>query len=62
MRFTLRDLFWLTIVIAMGLGWWLDRTSTYWYAKRAEKFAAEAAIRVQAADVRNACSVADGEE
>jgi hypothetical protein len=20
-----RDLFWLTLVVAMGLGWWLDR-------------------------------------
>ncbi len=24
-RFTLRDLFWLTLVVAMGVGWWLDR-------------------------------------
>jgi hypothetical protein len=21
-RFTLRDVFWLTLVVAMGLGWW----------------------------------------
>ena len=23
--FSIRDLFWLTMVVAMGLGWWLDR-------------------------------------
>jgi hypothetical protein len=23
-RFTIRDLFWLTALIAMGIGWWLD--------------------------------------
>jgi hypothetical protein len=24
MRFSLRDLFWITVVVAMGLAWWLD--------------------------------------
>jgi hypothetical protein len=24
LRFTIRDLLWLTLVVAMGLGWWLD--------------------------------------
>ena len=24
LRFTIRDLFWLTALIAMGVGWWLD--------------------------------------
>jgi hypothetical protein len=23
-RFTIRDLFWLTALVAMGVGWWLD--------------------------------------
>jgi hypothetical protein len=23
-RFTIRDLVWLTLVVAMGVGWWLD--------------------------------------
>jgi hypothetical protein len=23
MRFTLRDVFWLTLVVAMGAGWWM---------------------------------------
>jgi hypothetical protein len=28
LRFTIRDLFWLTFVVAMGLGWWLSIDST----------------------------------
>jgi hypothetical protein len=23
-RFSIRDLLWLTVVVAIGLGWWLD--------------------------------------
>ena len=23
-RFTIRDVFWLTVVVALGVGWWLD--------------------------------------
>src|SRR5262245_38108246 len=25
LRFTIRDLLWLTLVVATGVGWWLDR-------------------------------------
>jgi hypothetical protein len=25
MKFTIRDLMWLTVVVAMGVAWWLDR-------------------------------------
>jgi hypothetical protein len=25
-RFTIRDLLWLTLVVAMAVGWWLDRS------------------------------------
>jgi len=24
-RFTIRDVLWLTVVVAMGAGWWADR-------------------------------------
>lgn len=24
-RFSIRDLFWLTLVVGLGLGWWVDR-------------------------------------
>jgi hypothetical protein len=25
MRFTIRDLLWLTVVVALGVAWWVDR-------------------------------------
>ena len=25
-RFTIRDLLWLTLVVGMAVGWWLDRS------------------------------------
>jgi hypothetical protein len=24
-RFTIRDVLWLTVVVALGVGWWLNR-------------------------------------
>jgi hypothetical protein len=27
LRFTIRDLLWLTLMVAMAVGWWLDRGS-----------------------------------
>ena len=30
MKFTIRDLFWLVLVVALAIGWWLDHgSSTY---------------------------------
>ena len=26
MKFSIRDLLWLTVVVALALGWWLDRS------------------------------------
>jgi len=26
-RFTIRDVLWLTVVVALGVGWWADRTA-----------------------------------
>ncbi|HUE74981.1 MAG TPA: hypothetical protein VMP01_29205 [Pirellulaceae bacterium] len=28
-RFTIRDLLWLTVVVALGVGWWMDRSGNY---------------------------------
>jgi hypothetical protein len=25
LRFTIRDVLWLTVVVAFGVGWWIDR-------------------------------------
>lgn len=41
-RFSIRDLFWLTLVVAMGLGWWVDRGRWVGYSmvqERRAKFA-----------------------
>ena len=27
-RFTIRDVLWLTVVVALGIGWWRDHRST----------------------------------
>jgi len=28
-RFTIRDVLWLTVVVAMAVGWWIDRDRTW---------------------------------
>jgi hypothetical protein len=28
-RFTIRDVLWLTVVVAMGVTWWLDRRKAF---------------------------------
>ena len=42
-RFTIRDVLWLTVVVAMGLGWWWDRhrenSSESLWKRRAESLA-----------------------
>lgn len=29
MRFTIRDLLWLTLVVGLALGWWAERRNTH---------------------------------
>jgi hypothetical protein len=36
LRFTIRDLFWLAIVLAMAVGWWLDHRYLYQRVDSAE--------------------------
>ncbi len=39
-RFTIRDLLWLTVVVAICCGWWLDRSKLVWsYGKARETIA-----------------------
>jgi len=42
-RFTIRELVLLTLVVAMGVGWWLDHATIATYRAKSEKF--EAATR-----------------
>ena len=43
LRFTIRDLFWLTLVVASLLGWWSDRSSLYHQLSRVVHGAADEA-------------------
>ncbi len=37
MKFSIRDLFLLTVIVAMGLGWWLDRRRLVWKLQEPER-------------------------
>jgi hypothetical protein len=45
-RFTLRDLFWLVLVVGMGCGWWVERQSLTGDVRRLHELAAENAVRI----------------
>jgi hypothetical protein len=36
MKFTIRDLIWLTAVVALAVGWWLDNRRYDWSIKSAQ--------------------------
>jgi len=36
MTFSIRDMFWLTVVVALAIGWWLERQRADEAAKEAE--------------------------
>ncbi len=31
LRFTIRELLWLTLVVALAVGWWLERQDHLWF-------------------------------
>jgi hypothetical protein len=37
MRFSIRDLLWATLVVAMGLGWWMDNRTKHAAVKQAHR-------------------------
>jgi hypothetical protein len=47
-RFSLRELVLLTLIVAMGIGWWLDRS--YWKGEAETWFAREEIIRKRILD------------
>ena len=55
LRFTIRDLFWLTAVVALSVGWWLDHTDLKWTTAKNRDFEAACKAKVQVAE-----SLADG--
>jgi hypothetical protein len=40
-RFTIRDVLWLTVVVALTVGWWLERARSQGQARRIERLEAE---------------------
>lgn len=48
MRFTIRDLLWLTVVMALGVGWWIDRTETASTSVSHHKRALHAEVKCEA--------------
>ena len=57
LRFTIRDLLWLTAFIAMGVAWWLDRSRLA--AKYDDLERSIQPISIQIGLARNAAFVAD---
>jgi hypothetical protein len=53
-RFTLRDVFWLTLVVGMGVGWWMDHRALAPRVKAAELW------RGRAEGIRDAWEKAGG--
>lgn len=41
MKFTIRDMLWLTVIVALAVGWWLDRGKLADIARDAQAQAAE---------------------
>jgi len=50
MTFSIRDLVWLTVVVALGVGWWIERTRAERLAEEAEVMDAAEAIIVRHVD------------
>ncbi len=44
MKFSVRDLFWLVLVVAMGLGWWLERGRASAFKAEAQQLRADLSI------------------
>ena len=44
MRFSIRDLFWITVVVAVGLGWWLERGRANTFKVEAKQLRADLSI------------------
>ena len=62
LRFTIRDLLWLTVVVALGVGWWIDRRTfqRQLSVERSEAASEYNSLRQSLIDAINAVSNARG--
>jgi hypothetical protein len=51
-RFTIRDLLWLTALVAMGIAWWLDYSDRKWIIAKDRNFEAACKAKVKWAEDR----------
>ena len=47
MRFTIRDVLWLTVVVARGLAWWIDRSHLSETSRKWRFFALTTRLRLE---------------
>jgi hypothetical protein len=50
MRFSIRDSLWVTLVVAMALGWWLDNQTKHAAVEQAHR---QRAILLKLSEMRN---------
>lgn len=50
LRFTIRELALVTLVVAMGVAWWIDRSALAWRYEKSVAAAAQLRERLNAAD------------
>ncbi len=50
LRFTLRDAFWFTMVAALAIGWWADRSAVAWRHERLRAITSQAVARLDVVD------------
>jgi hypothetical protein len=61
-RFTIREVVLLTVIVAMGLGWCLDRTGRYYFAESKAAFWKRCAVAFQGQLERDGYKVHVGHE
>jgi hypothetical protein len=52
LRFTIRDLFWLVVVVALAVGWWVDHAGVQRQRERLKMQEAEIQVKTEDLDQR----------
>jgi hypothetical protein len=51
-RFTIRDVLWLTVVVALATGWWVDRNGLSQALNKSRRERLETVVRIEAEQLR----------